>query len=405
MGSARFDLDDPQTLFSACEGGSLPQLYDQLAREAPLWKLPGLDAVYLACTRTLVEEAIAKPEELSSNLTRVLFREDDGSPALWEMAPLGDPSHALATADPPLHTAHRKLLLPFLGRPAMRAREPFVRSIATELIGAFGPTDADITTGLADPLTMRVICQVVGIPEDDYALLVESVIAMDRLIAGLASRTEMEAGATAALTLLIRMQQYLTGTPPADSLLAYLQQAIADGETSEAEALAVLMQIITAGTETTATLIGRAARHLADDPGLQNKLRGDTSGVPDFLDDVLRNDGPFQFHYRTAREGASLGGQAIPENATVLMMWASSDLTAASGAATAADVALSSSHLAFGRGIHFCIGAHLARLEATVAYEELLTTRPPFEPDPTLERRARHSLMMSRPTATPIRWA
>ena len=73
MLDARFDLDDPQTLFAACEGGQLPRLYDQLAREAPLWQLPGVDNVFLACTRALVEEAIAKPEQLSSNLTRVLY--------------------------------------------------------------------------------------------------------------------------------------------------------------------------------------------------------------------------------------------------------------------------------------------------------------------------------------------
>ena len=85
-------------------------------------------------------------------------------------------------------------------------------------------------------------------------------------------------------------------------------------------------------------------------------------------------------------------------------MWASADLTAASGVATPKAAALASSHLAFGRGIHFCIGAHLARLEATIAFEELLTQRPPFEPDPTRERGARHSLMMSRPTSTPVRW-
>lgn len=405
MAAVRFDLDDPQTLFVACESGELPRLYDQLAVEAPLWKLPGLDAVYLACTRALVEEAIAKPEQLSSNLTRVLFRDESGAPALWDMAPLGDDSHRLATADPPAHTADRRLLLPFLGRPAMRAREPFVRGIAKELIGAFGPETADITTELADPLTMRVICQVVGIPEEDHHILVDSVIAMDRIIAGLASRAEMEAGATAALTLLIRMQQYLTGTPPPDSLLAYLQKAIASGDTTEAGALAILMQIITAGTETTATLIGRAARHLAEDTDLQENVRRDPARIPGFLETVLREDGPFQFHYRTALPGATLGGQPLPESATVLLMWASADLTAASGAAPSTDdTPAASSHLAFGRGIHFCIGAHLARLEATVAFEELVQQRPEFARDLSREHAARLSLMMSRPTATPVRW-
>lgn len=399
MDEDRFDLDDPHTFISAFEGGRLDALYRQLAQEAPLWRLPELPDVYLACTRELVEEAIERPEAFSSNMTRILYRDDDGAHAVWDMMPLGDPSHALATADPPTHTVHRRLLLPFLARRAMGAREASVRDIVRDLIGSFSGTTTDITTELADPLTMRVICQVIGIPEDESPHLVEAVIGMDRLICGLATRAEMEAGAAAALNLTMRLVTHLQGTPPPDSLLHQLQGAMRDGQLTEMEALSILMQIVAAGTETTATLIGHAARQLGRDADRQECLRSDPAAIPDFLDDVLRGDGPFHFHYRTATEATTLGGQPVPANAAVLLMWASADRTASMFGPEPA------SHVAFGRGIHFCIGAHLARLEGKVAFEELLATRPAFTLDPTRPPTSRASLMMPRPTSTMVSWA
>lgn len=400
---SRFDLDDPLTLYRAYDAGRLTELYDQLAIEAPLWRLPGVDDVYMAVTRDLVEEAIAKPDEISSNMTRMLFRGDDGAPTTQPMFPLDDPGHALATSDPPVHTAHRKLLLPLLARRVMADREQAVREIGVELVEALGGSVVDITTELADPLTMRVICQVLGVPETDSPVLVQAVIAMDRLIAGLATQDEMQAGAESAMTLGLMLNGYLEGTPPKDSLLAGIQAAMADGSFDIAVALNILLQIVTAGTETTATLIGRAARHLASDLVLQQRLRENPAEIPAFLDGVLRDDGPFQFHYRTARAGASLGGISLPAGAVVLLMWAAADRTSRATAA-AADVDGPASHLAFGRGIHFCVGAHLARLEARVAFEELLTRRPMFEADPDQLPTDRRSLMMSRPVSTPIRW-
>lgn len=398
-----FDLTDPSTLYHAYDSGRLFELYEQLIGEAPLWKLPGVEHVYLAVSRDLVEEAIAKPEQLSSNMTRMLYRGDDGLPATLPLMPLDEPVHALATADPPTHTVQRRLLLPFLARKAMAEREPRVRAVAVDLVEALNGETADLTTELADPLTMRVICQILGVPEGDSAALVSAVIAMDRLIAGVATQDEMAAGGAAAMELSVMLHGYLEGTPPDGSLLAHLKAAVADGSLEVGTALNILLQIVTAGTETTATLIGRAVRHLAADHPLQDQLRADPARLPDFLDDVLREDGPFQFHYRTAREGASLGGSPLPAGAVVLLMWAAADHTARQSAA-AVDQEGPASHLAFGRGIHFCIGAHLARLEARVAFEELLSRRPPFDADTTQPQTARPSLMMSRPTSTVVRW-
>ncbi len=393
--TASYDLQSPRTLFQAHDEGQLRALYEQLAREAPLWRLPGVENVFLAASRELVEEGVAKPHELSSNLTRLLYRTDQGGPALYDMGLLDDPGHVLATADPPAHTVQRRLLQPALSRRAVGTWATRVRAISDELLGGMGSPTADIATELADPLTMRVICQLVGLPEADTPELVQEVIAMDRLISGLADRTEMDAGAGAALTLSVRLADYLRSTPPPGSILSILKAAIADGTVTEGAAVGMLLQLVTAGTETTATLIGHAARRLADDPLLQERLRNRPDDIPVFLEAVLRDDGPFQFHSRTSRPGATLGDMPLPPGSLVLLMWAAADQSTTAGAVP---------HLAFGRGIHFCVGAHLARLEATIAIDGLLRRSASFSGDPDRPPASRASLMMPRPSSMAIRW-
>jgi cytochrome P450 len=396
QGVPPFDLHDPQTLYLAREQDRLSDLYAQLARQAPLWQLPGVADVYLACTRELVEEAVARPRQFSSNLTRLLYRGDQGAPAVYEMAPLDDPTHVLATADPPAHTAQRRILQPVLSRRAISAWTPRVRKIANELLDSLRKPTADVATELADPLTMRVISLMIGIPEDHTPELVEAVIAMDRLICGLADRAEMDAGASAALTLAIRLSSYLTSTPPPDSILSALTSAITDGTLDEDAAVGILLQLITAGTETTATLIGHAVLQLANNQGMQHRLRENPDAIPEFLEDVLRDDGPFQFHSRTTRPGSTLGGTPLPSSSLVLLMWASANQNPVARHAAPP-------HLAFGRGIHFCIGAHLARMEAAVAIHELLSRTSGFMSDPERPAASRASLMMSRPSSISIR--
>ena len=118
--------------------------------------------------------------------------------------------------------------------------------------------------------------------------------------------------------------------------------------------------------------------------------------MPAFLENVLKDDGPFQFHSRTTRSGATLGGVPLPAGSLVLLMWASANQSSTD---------TTGPHLAFGRGIHFCIGAHLARLEAAIAIERLLEKTAQIEPDADRPQESRASLMMSRPSAVPIRWA
>jgi cytochrome P450 len=188
--------------------------------------------------------------------------------------------------------------------------------------------------------------------------------------------------------------------PPEErtGLLAVFADDIATGEVSEDEVKNMLLVFVSAGSETTAGLLATATEALARDADLQACLRAEPEGIADFLEDTLRTSGPFQFHYRYAPADTTLGGVAIPTGSRVLMMWAAANRPAPGGPA---DGPLPP-HYAFGKGMHFCIGAPIARMEARLALEHLLARTSSIElvaDDPPTRR---PSIFMRRHARLPV---
>jgi cytochrome P450 len=378
---ATFDLGDPRLLFSQEVLNDPRPLYDQLRREAPVWQIPRQDS-YLVSDPALIREAISRPAEFSSNLVSLLYRDDQGFPVTFDMAPLGDPIHVLAVADPPFHSAHRKLLQPHLSPDAVSVLEEPIRQFADERLDPLLATEGgDIVTGLTNPLPAQVVCRLIGLPPDDSDRLVRLVWDIGLLLDGVTDADGMATASTAALALIEYVQTHLNAAirePPKISeagLLAVLVQGIDDGAITDENALGILMQLITAGTETTSSLMATTIEMLARDQDLQERLRSEMELIPQTLEDVLRSDGPFQFHYRFTKVDTALGGTTIPANSRVLLMWAAANrpgIDEPDGINVAAADSRPAPHYAFGRGLHFCIGAPLARLEARVVIERLL---------------------------------
>src|SRR5262249_25641582 len=128
-----FDLSDPALLLRDDVVADPRPLYDTLRRQAPVWRLPGQNS-YLVADPTLIREAVSRPEEFSSNLVSLLHRDADGNPVAFDIAPFGDPLQVLATADPPNHTRHRKLLQPLFSPSAVARLEPTIRRIVDQEI-------------------------------------------------------------------------------------------------------------------------------------------------------------------------------------------------------------------------------------------------------------------------------
>jgi cytochrome P450 len=188
-------------------------------------------------------------------------------------------------------------------------------------------------------------------------------------------------------------------------LLGVFSSQIESGEVSAGEVVDMLVVLVSAGSETTASLIATTIATLAQDPELQQRLRAHPEELPAALERILRADGPFQFHYRYVPADTELGGVHIPAQSRVLLMWAAANRPAPGDPALPVidDERGPAPHFAFGRGLHFCIGAPVARLEARLAIERLLAATDHFELDPDRPAVRRPSIFIRRHAALPLR--
>jgi len=362
--------------------------YARLRAEAPVWRIPGSDA-FLVSTWELVTEATARVEELSNNFRHIVYRDDAGGVAVMETGDGGAPD-VFAGADPPMHTAHRKLFFPELMQQRVARLDTEIARLADDMLdGLLGDGGGDAATDLANPIPMRVMTDhVIGFRGAEVAQTQHWVFAGSRFMGGRLGLGEMAAVGAEAGGLLPWVEHQLDAvmhSPGGNDVLSAAAGGVRDGVLSRDQAAFTLMVLLGAGGETTTSLIGNAIRILAERPHLQDDLRADLDAVPPFVEEVLRYEAPFRFHPRTARCAVELGGVEIPERAMVALMWG-----AANRDGSVFDepdeliVGRPNAHLhvGFGRGIHHCVGAALARLEARVVLARLLERSTRFALDP-----------------------
>jgi cytochrome P450 len=407
-----FDLDDPKLLFRDTVLEDPGPLYDQLRRDAPVWRIPGQDS-YLVSDPTLIREAVGRTSEFSSNLVSLLYMDDSGCPITFDMAPLGDPIHVLAVADPPTHAAHRKLLQPHLSPDAIGTlTRPIRQFVDARLDPLLAAHRGDVVAGLTNPLPAQVVCRLIGLPAEDSERLVELVWDIGLLLDGVTDVGGMERASEAALELAAYVQTHLNAarnetseSGPVVGLLGVLGEGIDDGRINAEDALGILMQLIAAGTETTSSLMATTIETLALDEALQEHLRNEPDLIPATIEEVLRRDGPFQFHYRFTKVDTVLGGTPIPANSRVLLMWAAANRAEHNepvSTALESEETRRAPHYAFGRGLHSCIGAPLARLEVRAAIEQLLRRTSRFTLDEEEKPARRPSISLRRHVSLPI---
>ncbi len=397
-----FDLDDPGLLFHPDVLADPRPLYAELRQRAPVWRLPGQDT-FLVADPALIRDAVARVDDFSSNMVSMLHRGQDGGATPYPMLAFRDPNNVLAVADPPDHTRHRKLLQAHLSPAAVADLEPTVRALTIErLQPLIDAGHGDAVTQLADPIPAAMICELLGLPSSDADRLVPHVLGVGELLDGLADDDGMARAGLAALELAT----YATATlddqrsrPPSErsALVNAMLDGIDTGEITTDEATGMLMQLFTAGMETTQSLTATTIDLLARDPERQAALRGNPASIPAALEDVLRVDGPFQFHYRWTPHRTQLGDTEIPAQSRVLLLWSAANQSTDPDAG-----ARTGPHFAFGRGIHFCIGAALARLESRVMIEVLLAHTTSFRLDPHRSPARRPSIMLRRHAALPL---
>ena len=334
-GPLDLDLSDPTLLRADVLDDPRP-FHDRLRADAPVWKVPGQDS-YLVSDPKLVREAVGRPEDFSSNLVSLLHDDGQGRPVPFQLSGSADAIHVLATADPPLHTRHRRLLQTHLSPAAVAALEPTIEAIVDEQLTrpaaqhsrGRGPT-------FSDPVPARTICELIGLPPTDMSRIVQLVGDTGALLDGVTDLEGMSRAAHAALELTMYVEQQLHIALELESeqrkgLLGIFAAAVEGGEVDAGEVRDMLVVLVSAGSETTASLLSTIIETLARDPELQERLRTTPSDIPDELERILRADGPFQFHYRWTPEDTELRWLRIPARSRVLLMWAAANRPSATG--------------------------------------------------------------------------
>jgi cytochrome P450 len=380
--AAAYDLLDPTTIQDPYP------LYRWLLAEAPVWNVPDT-SLYLVSSWELVTQALTRPDDLSSNLDLLLYTGADGRPAMFDMSHLGSNIRTLATADPPIHTAHRKVVFPTLVERQMTALEPTARTIAGDLFDRVLPSDhIEWTSAVAEPLPVAVLAELMGFRQYDRDQLVGWALDGAGLLAGTCTPDEMahltERAGEAGAYLAGELEE--APADPAAGIVGAVKRGVVDGKLTPAEAVSTLVILLGAGGESTGALIGNSVRMLAERPDAQQALRDDPALVPPFIEEVLRVESPFRGHYRMARRDTVLGDATIPAGSLVYLVWAAANRDPAEfddPDEFRLDRPHSRGHLGFGRGIHFCVGAPLARMEARIAIETLLarTSNVSLDPD------------------------
>jgi cytochrome P450 family 144 len=403
------DFNDPTILLDSDVLEDPTVLHDALRREAPIWKIPG-QSTFVVSEPKLIREAVGRSDDFSSNLVYVLHDDGEGRLIPFEIAPYRASVHVLSTADPPIHDHHRKILQPHLSPASVSRFAPAISQIVDEhLAPMLEERSIDAVAAFSDPVPVRTICEVVGLPASDASTVFGYANATGALLDGITDLDGMQRAATAGFELTIfvheRLEQALL-EDPADrrGLLGVLSQAIEAGQISQREARDMLVVLVTAGSETTASLMATAIEIIGRDQDLQEALRRDPALIAPTLEEILRESGPFQFHYRFTPHDTILGGVEIPAGSQVLLMWAAANRPSPDSSIDERTPPREKAapHFAFGRGLHFCIGAPVARLEARIAIERLLGATASFQLDATHPPTRRPSIFIRRHATLPI---
>lgn len=404
------DLNDPKTLLRDDVLDDPRAFYDLLRAQAPVWQIPGQDT-FLISDPALIKEAVGRTDDFSSNIVSLLHDDGNGCPVAFRISSYRDPIQVFSTADPPDHTRHRKLVQPHLSPGAVAQLEPAVRDIVDrylEPVLAGGRTD--IVSAFSDPVPAQTVCSLLGLPADDVSQVLHFAFATGSLLDGVTDIEGMNRAATAALELGIfvhtRFEEELSKEPEQRAgLLGIFAAMFEAGEVTNQEVVSMLTVFVTAGSETTASLMATAIETLARDQELQDRLRRDPSAIPDAIEVFLRENGPFQFHYRYVPFDTSIGGVEIPAESRVMLMWAAANRPSPDEIDQPTDDDVDRRlppHFAFGRGLHFCIGAPVARMETRIGLERLLASTTSFRIDPEVPMVRRPSIFIRRHGSLPL---
>ncbi|KYF89746.1 cytochrome P450 [Sorangium sp. So ce185] len=370
-------------------------LYEQMRSSSPALHIAPFD-LWMIFDYEGVKRALTDHDAFSSAVT----------------PPTGKAPEWIVFSDPPRHTKLRGIVQRAFTPRSIAGLEPRIRELSRELLDQrIEHGTMDLAADYAGPLPTMVIAEMIGIPAEDRARFMrwsEAIVNLSHTLSGgeEAARVVSEHAAVKE-----EMKAYVADLldarrrAPEDDLLTRLVEAEVDGERlNEDELLNFFQFLLAAGTETTTNLIDNAILCLLESPSELARVRAAPDLVPSAIEEVLRHRSPLQMVFRETRRAIEVHGQTIPAGKLVLPVIGSANRDPQQFRDPGRfDVARDPNpHVGFGHGIHFCIGASLARLEARIALPDLLTrlrglelaSKEPWEP--------RKALIVHGPARLPV---
>jgi len=289
-------------------------------------------------------------------------------------------SDQLPTLDPPTHTDHRALLMRLITPKRLKENEDAMwtlvdRALDDYLVGSGG----EFISGFAGPFTLLVIADLLGVPDADRAEFVAEMRGGGHEGGGVGSVSGRSLAHSPLEYLYEKFSAYIEdrrANPRGDVLSEMAAATFPDGSVPDAGDVArVAANLYSAGQETTVRLLSAALQVLGERPDIQQQLRADRSKVGNFIEEALRYEGPVKGDFRMATQPVTVGGVDVPAGATLMVVNAAANRDPRRFVEPSTFDPVRSNarqHIAFGRGIHTCPGAPLARAEARTALERLL---------------------------------
>jgi cytochrome P450 family 150 subfamily A5 len=285
-------------------------------------------------------------------------------------------SDQVITFDPPKHTDHRGLLMKLLTPARLKENEAFMWDYADRQIDEFiGNGQCEFISEFASPFAMLVIADLLGVPKEDHALFRKNL----NRTTGLGSTGDETLAHSPLEFLYSQFSMYVEDRrrkPRHDVLSGLASATFKDGSVPEViDVVRVAANVFAAGQETTVRLLAASLQYLAEHRDLQSRLRSERQRIPNFVEEMLRNEGPVKGDFRLARRATTVGGVEVPAGTTVMVLNAAANRDPRKFErpdVVDPDRENARHHIAFGHGVHVCPGAPLARTEGRVALEKLL---------------------------------
>jgi len=357
--------------------------YRTLRAEAPVYRDPHTGIFHVA-SYDLVMEAVKNHEVFSNRFAPAMGGSLANAVQDPELAKLAEHAYpgvdTMLTADPPEHKRFRGLVNKAFTPRRVNALEGGIDQLANELVDAFvDDGEFEVLSQFAVLLPLTVIADQLGVPRGDLAQFKRWTDGFTAQLSGMADAE----GHAEAVKRIIEFQQYFAARieeareAPRDDIISDLVRARLEGERplDMPESLSILQQLLVAGNETTASSIAEGLLLLVEHPDQLELVRREPERVTNLVEEVLRLSTPTTNMWRKVKTDTSLGDVEIPQDAMVLLRFASANRDETRFPdPDRFDVRRENAeeHLAFGHGIHFCLGAMLARKEMAVAFRTIL---------------------------------